>query len=97
MNTNDDDKNKGLYQKYRVERTDGSSAPGGKHEKCRYFVLDLDHDPHAKLALKGYVISCRQYYPELAKDLDDVIDELERRKQSNPPSLPRSTGVSDHE
>ena len=83
MNTNDADKNKGLYPKYRVERTDGSSAPGGKHEKCRYFVLDLDHDPHAKLALKGYVISCRQCFPQLAKDLDDVIEELERRKQSN--------------
>ena len=40
MNTSDADKNKGLYQKYRVERTDGSSAPGCKHEKCRYFVLD---------------------------------------------------------
>lgn len=84
MNTNDSDTNKGLYQKFRVERTDGSSAPGGKHEHCRYFVLDLDHDPHALLALKGYVISCRQYFPELAKDLDALIEILETRKANTP-------------
>lgn len=41
------DENRGLYEKFRVWRTDGSSDVGGKHEHCRYFVLDLTHDPYA--------------------------------------------------
>lgn len=35
------DKKRGLYSKFKVERTDGSSAPGEKHDACEYFVLDL--------------------------------------------------------
>lgn len=37
------DKAKGLYNKFRVERTDGSSQEGGKHFNCGYFVLDMDN------------------------------------------------------
>lgn len=59
----------GLYEKFRVERTDGKSAPGEKHSGCRYFVLDLDHDPHAAPALKAYAESCESEYPNLAADL----------------------------
>ena len=53
------DEYRGLYQKYQVRRTDGSSEPGGKHEDCQYFVLDMDHDPHAVAALEAYMNSCR--------------------------------------
>jgi len=60
----------GLYDKFRVERTDGTSAVGQKHDGCEYFVLDLDHDPHALPALKAYAESCRASYPALARDLD---------------------------
>lgn len=67
------DTERGLYDKYKVERTDGSSGPGGKHERCQYFILDLEHDKHAKAALQAYAESCRKKYPKLAKDLLDLM------------------------
>lgn len=63
------DETRGLYQKYRVERIDGSSAPGGKHDGCEYFVLDLTHDPHALPAIEAYAESCKKDYPNLHWDL----------------------------
>lgn len=33
--------------RYRVTRNDGRDAEGEKHHGCRYFVLDLTHDPKA--------------------------------------------------
>lgn len=63
------DTNRGIYRKFNVTRTDGSSEPGGKHEHCRYFVLDLDHDPHAAPALAAYARSCSKTHPVLAADL----------------------------
>lgn len=71
--TNDVDKNRGLYQKYRIERTDGSSDPGGKHERCKYFVLDLVHDKHAIAALEAYANSCVSEFPALYDDLNDLL------------------------
>lgn len=62
-----DDKKRGLYNKYNVARTDGN--PEGKHSACTYFVLDLDHDPHALPALVAYIQSCEKDYPVLAADL----------------------------
>lgn len=69
-----DERGIGLYGKYNVERTDGSSAPGRKHSCCNYFVLDLTHDKHAIAAIKAYAISCKEEYPELAADLLKVIE-----------------------
>lgn len=63
------DKEKGLYNKFTVTRNDGSSEPGGKHEHCEYFVLDLAHDKHAVAALMAYADSCEKEYPALASDL----------------------------
>ena len=64
----------GLYQKYHVTRTDGSSAPGGKHEKCRYFVLDLVHDEeYARAAIDAYIKACQTKYPALAGDLEHIF------------------------
>lgn len=60
---------RGVYQKFRVERTDGSSAPGAKHDGCEYFVLDLTHDPFAEPALAAYARACTAKYPALARDL----------------------------
>ena len=60
---------KGIYDKFRVERRDGSDAPGGKHDGCVYFVLDLIHDKHAFPALLAYADSCEAEYPLLAADL----------------------------
>ncbi len=60
---------KGLYKKFEVKRVDGSDARGGKHEGCRYFVLDLDHDQHAKAAMSAYAQSCKATHPKLSEDL----------------------------
>lgn len=59
----------GLFRKFEVRRTDGSDQPGGKHEGCRYFVLDMDCDPHARAALKAYAESCRESHPKLSAEL----------------------------
>ncbi len=59
----------GIYRKFRVERTDGRSAPGEKHDGCTYFVLDIDHDPHALPALRAYAEACKDTHPELSRDL----------------------------
>ncbi len=71
-----DDTDRGIYQKYVVERTDGSSGPGERHEGCEYFVLDLNHDPYAVSALRAYLFACRRSHPLLAEDLQAKIDEI---------------------
>lgn len=65
---------KGLYQKFTVTRTDGSSRKGKKHARCEYFVLDLKHDKFAVPALQAYARACRKEYPELSKDLLEKVD-----------------------
>ncbi|WP_202844731.1 hypothetical protein [Luteimonas saliphila] len=76
MNDRDPDKpntEQGLYRKFDVIRTDGSDQPGGKHEGCEYFVLDVTHDPHARAAIIGYARSLRDAgtHPELLQDIVD--------------------------
>jgi hypothetical protein len=71
-----DDKQRGLYQKFRVVRTDGSSEPGGKHERCEYYVLDLKHDRFAAPALEAYADACAHEYPALAADLRAIVAAL---------------------
>lgn len=66
---NVDDEIRGLYNKYNVIRIDGSDAPDRKHEGCKYFVLDVDCDPHAIPALMAYVAACKNQYPALAADM----------------------------
>lgn len=63
------DPQRGLYRKFNVTRTDGSSEPGRKHHGCEYFVLDLTHDKHAGPALAAYARSCEPEFPALASDL----------------------------
>lgn len=65
------DRNQGLLPggKFRVERVDGTDEPGGKHDGCDYFVLDLTHDQFAKNALAAYARACAVEYPLLAQDL----------------------------
>jgi len=76
-NIDHSDMHRGLYQKYRIERTDGRSAPGEKHHGCTYFVLDLNHDPHARAALRAYAESCAETHPELAKDLKRTAERMD--------------------
>lgn len=75
---------RGIHQKYRVERTDGSSKPGGKHAECAYFVLDLEHDPFAIPALRAYAEACRERYPILAFDLDNICNMADRNGSFGP-------------
>lgn len=63
------DRNRGLHAKYVVERSDGSSEPGGKHAECDYFVLDWAHDPYAIPAALAYADACESTHPFLARDL----------------------------
>lgn len=70
MNT---DKNRGLYGKYSVQRTDGQDQPNCKHHLCSLFVLDVTHDKHAIPAIRAYIDSCRKEYPELAIDLMQLL------------------------
>jgi hypothetical protein len=63
----------GLHRKYDVSRMDGSSGPGGKHEHCTYFVLDLEHDEFALDALGAYADACEETHPKLASDLRDIV------------------------
>jgi len=59
----------GLYHKFNVTRTDGTDAPGGKHEGNEYFVLNLTTDKHGIPAIAAYAESCAAEYPLLASDL----------------------------
>lgn len=67
----------GLFQKFEVRRTDGSSEPGGKHHVCDYFVLDMNHDPLAKPALQAYAAACEATHPQLAADLRTRFGQAE--------------------
>lgn len=69
------DPTRGLYPKFRVERTDGKSFTGEKHAGCEYFVLDLTHDPYAAPAVIEYADACASEYPRLAADLRQRIAE----------------------
>lgn len=76
MSSKKSDRERGLYSKYTVTRNDGSSATGGKHALCRYFVLDLDHDPLAAPALNAYALAAAASYPKLAADLQKLAEEI---------------------
>lgn len=41
----------GLTARYRVEKINDRA---GKHSECRFFVLDPQHDPIARVALRAY-------------------------------------------
>lgn len=81
------DRNRGLLRneagnpgKFIVRRTDGRDAPGEKHDGCQYFVLDLTHDPHARVAAGAYASSARaDGFEALARELEALIEQEARR------------------
>jgi len=73
------DPERGVYHKFWVRRTDGSSNSRGKHERCKYFVLDWDHDPFSVPAARAYAAACQSEYPEFSKDLLDLARKAELR------------------
>lgn len=68
------DAERGLYNKFVVQRTDGRDKEGEKHHGCEYFVLDLNHDPHAIPAIRIYARACESEYPKLSADLDEKAE-----------------------
>lgn len=64
-----DDKQRGIYGKYRVIRVDEDGITKDGHENRQYFVLDIFNDPFAVEALAAYANACAAEYPELANDL----------------------------
>lgn len=70
----------GMFQKFYVTRTDGSSEPGGKHEHCNYFVLDLVHDKHAPDAMRAYATACASTHPILSAEIFKQFGEDETQK-----------------
>ena len=64
------DRDRGLYDKYRVERTDDRAH---LHVDCRYFVLDLTHDKFAPAAIAVYADACAEEFPALARDLRALL------------------------
>ncbi len=67
-------KDKGLYNKYAVRRRDGQDRQGDKHFSCRYFVLDVSHDPHAITALRAYAEACKVEKPKLSVQLLEMAN-----------------------
>jgi hypothetical protein len=59
----------GLHTRYRVERLDDSLH---KHDDCRYFVLDPQHDALAEQALRFYADLAR--VAGLTELRDDLLD-----------------------
>jgi hypothetical protein len=85
------DRTRGLYAKFIVTRTDGSSGPGGKHDDCPYFVLDAVHDPCAAAALRAYAAACEAEYPLLAADLRRGLIQIAERVERPAPAAPSET------
>jgi hypothetical protein len=74
---------RGLYNKYKVERRDGRDSPGGDKANARYFVLDLVNDPYAISAMMCYANNAKYDHPELAKDLFELLEELDDKEREN--------------
>lgn len=83
------EKERGLEPRYRVEKI---NDPTGKHDACRYFVLDPQHDPMARVALLVYEREARRNgYFDLADDLGlwvHGIAEAEYAASHLPPEEP---------
>lgn len=62
----------GLEPRYHVRKI---NDPTGKHDECRFFVLDPQHDPHAIPALLAYAASCEADYPGLAAALRALTEK----------------------
>jgi hypothetical protein len=77
----EDDKHFGLYKKFEVQRVDGQSAPGLKHDGCEYFVIDLTHDEFAGPAILAYGLACAEKYPYLSSDLVSLARNMAMEEQ----------------
>ena len=77
----DADRNRGLYSKFTVTRTNPDAE--ARHQGCDYFVLDLTDDPHAAAAIAAYAYSCRdrRLRVQLPRRLPLLAADLDKRAQ----------------
>jgi hypothetical protein len=61
-----------LFDKYTVKKNVGETDPNAK-----YFVLRVDKDPHARVALVAYIESVRPEEPEFASQLVEWLTAAE--------------------
>ena len=59
-----------IYDKYRITKQDGTPTD----PNAVYFVLRLDSDYHARVALLAYARSIRAEDPDFATDLDRLVE-----------------------
>jgi len=83
-----DEPKAGLYGKFRVYRTDGSSDLHCKHHGCEYFVLDWTHDPFTLPAADAYAQACEATHPELAADIRKRLAAHGYAPQARPVAVP---------
>lgn len=55
----------GLFRKYKVLKANGDNVDPA----AEYFVLRIDKDPHARIALQAYADSVKEFNPNFASDL----------------------------
>lgn len=79
----------GLEERYEVTRLTPSSR-GIVHEGCEYFVLDLTHDPIARMAARVYAVRAGAMgYTKLSLELRAKVRDLtERAIHRNDPREP---------
>ena len=79
-----------LFSKYKIEKADGSRVD----PNAMYFVLRIDTDPHARVALLAYARSIRASEPEFANELDEWI---ENRPTQRAPDKGQAAVVKDNQ
>ena len=68
-----------LFGKYKIEKADGSPvAPNAE-----YFVLRIDTDVHARIALQAYIKSINKEQPKFAGELSDWLAETQNSPAGN--------------
>lgn len=82
-------------RKYEVQRTDGRDRPGQKHAGCVHFVLDLTHDPHARVAALTYCNRVEETRPRLARDLRLKVMAIEGRLAATEPEPRHGESLED--
>jgi len=70
------DRDRGLYAKYRVTKTDFTSVD----PNADYVVLRVDNDIHAQEAVEAYAQSVKESNPALAEDMLAKVALHRRRK-----------------
>lgn len=70
----------GLVHKYTITKSDGTPcAP-----EAEYFVLRIDKDPHALVALEAYAESIKDVNPEFYRGLTRKISAIKRPQYTRP-------------